>query len=193
MSELSLNTQNSQSWIDRLFSPTVKAVFLATVVGVAFFSEHDVSMSLKEGFVADIEDQEGWAEGGNTLRRVTFLGIAALGMLSLLLVRGKKFRLNLPTVFIAIYLLWAGASASWSIDPGTTIRRFFVVLCCTIGCYGFCKLIDLKDAVFAALLLSLAYLGLGVAVEIVLGTFRPHVGDYRFAGSMHPNISRQPA
>ena len=113
MSELSLNS--SESWIDRLFSPTVKAVFLATVVGVAFFSEHDVSMSLKEGFVADIEDQESWAEGGNTLRRVTFPGIAALGMLSLLLVRGKKFRLNLPTVFIAIYLLWAGASASWSI------------------------------------------------------------------------------
>ena len=186
MSELSLNS--SESWIDRLFSPTVKAVFLATVVGVTFFSEHDVNMSLKEGFVADIEDQEGWAEGGNTLRRVTFLGIAALGMLSLLLVRGKKFRLNLPTVFIAIYLLWAGASASWSIDPGTTIRRYSLVLCCAIGCFGFCKLIDLKDAVFAALLVSLAFLGLGVAAEIVLGTFRPHVGDYRFAGSMHPNI-----
>ena len=55
MSELSLNS--SESWIDRLFSPTVKAVFLATVVGVTFFSEHDVSMSLKEGFVADIEDK----------------------------------------------------------------------------------------------------------------------------------------
>lgn len=186
MNELSPNS--SKSWKDWLFSPTMKTVFLATIVAGTFFSEHDVKMSLNDTFVADIEDQESWSSGGNSLRRISFLGCAAIGMLSLLLVRGKKFRLNLPTAMIAVYLLWAGASATWSIDPGTTVRRYSLVLCCAIGCFGFCKLIDVKDAVFAAVLVSLAYLGLGIAAEIVLGSFRPYLGGYRFAGTMHPNI-----
>ncbi len=185
MTEVSLNTQSLTSW---LFSPIAKTIFLTAIVAVTFFSEQDMTMSLTENFVADIEDQESWAEGGNSLRRIVFLGCAAVGMFSLLLARGKTFRLNPPIALIAIYLLWAGASATWSIDPGTTVRRYSLVLCCAIGCFGFCKLIDVKDAVFAAVLVSLGYLALGIVAEVVFGTFRPHLGDYRFAGSMHPNI-----
>ncbi len=188
MTELTLNSLRSQRSTDWSFLPIVKTVFLAVVVAVTFFSEQDLTMSLTENFVADIEDQESWASGGNSLRRIVFLGCAVIGMFSLLLERGKTFRFNLPTALIVIYLLWAGASAAWSIDAGTTIRRFSLVLCCAIGCFGFCKLIDVKDAVFAAVLVSLAYLGLGIAAELAFGTFRPHWGEYRFAGSMHPNI-----
>ncbi len=188
MTELSVSSPSARSWTDWLFSPTAVTIFLAAIVAGTFFSEHDIRMSLTEAFVADIEDQESWASGGNSLRRISFLGCAVIGVLSLLLQRGKTFRLNLPTALIAIYLLWAGASITWSIDPGTTIRRYSLVLCCAIGCFGFCKLIDVRDAVFAAVLVSLAYLALGVAVEVVFGTFHPHHGGYRFAGSLHPNI-----
>ena len=185
MTELCLKSQSRTNW---LFSPIAKTIFLTAIVAGTFFSEQDITMSLTENFVADIEDQESWASGGNSLRRITFLGCAAIGMFSLLLGRGKTFRLNLPTALIAVYLLWAGASVAWSIDPATTVRRFSLVLCCAIGCFGFCKLIDVKDVVFAAVLVSLGYLALGIAAEVVFGTFRPHLGDYRFAGSMHPNI-----
>lgn len=185
MTELSLNSPSQTNW---LFSPIAKTIFLAAVVAVTFFSEQDIKFSMTANFVADIEDQESWAEGGNALRRIVFLGGAAIGMLSLLLVRGKTFRMNLPTTFIAIYLLWAGASAAWSIDTSTTVRRFTLVICSAIGCWGFCKLIDVKDAVFAAVLVPLTYLAIGVAAELALNTFHPHHGSYRFAGCMHPNI-----
>jgi len=178
MSEQTLNSQRLANW---LLSPTVKTIFLAVVVAVTFYSEQDISMSLTENFVADIEDQESWAAGGNSMRRIVFLGCAVIGMFSLLLERGKWFRVNLPMVLIATYLLWAGASITWSIDAGTTIRRYSLVLCCVIGCFGFCKLIDVKDAVLAAMLV-------GIGAEVAFGTFRPHLGDYRFAGTMHPNI-----
>lgn len=185
MSELSLNSQSLTNW---LASPIVKTIVLAALVAVTFFIEQDLKFSMTTDFVADIEDQESWAAGGNALRRIVFLGGAAIGTLCFLLVRGKTFRWNLPIVFMAIYLVWAGVSAAWSIDTGTTVRRFTLVVCSTIGCFGFCKLIDVKDAVFAAVLVSLGYLGIGIAAELALGTFHPHHGEYRFAGSMHPNI-----
>ena len=173
---------------DWLFSPIVRVLFLASVAGGIFFvAEHNVLMSQIENFVEDIEDQESWAAGGNSLRRVTFLGCAAIGVMSLLLGRGKSFRLTLPVAMTALYLLWAGASVLWSIDPGTTVRRYTLVLCCAIGCFGICKLIKVKEVVFAAVIVSFAFLILGVAAEVVLGAFLPHKGEYRFAGTMHPN------
>lgn len=185
MSELSLDSQSPKNW---LLSPIARTIVLAALVGITFFAEQEVGFSKVENFVADIEDQESWAAGGNSLRRTVFLGGAAVGMLTFLLVRGKKFLVNPPIIFMGIYLLWAGASAAWSIDPGTTLRRFTLVLCSAIGCFGFCKLIDIKDAVFAAVLVSLGYLAIGVLAELAFGTFRPHHAGYRFAGSMHPNI-----
>ena len=172
-----------------LFSPIVKVVFLAVVVcGVFFFSEQNIQISKTDGFVEDIEDQESWAAGGNSQRRLAFLSCAAIGFAGLLFGRGRTFRFNLPIVLITIYLLWAGSSVLWSIDASSTVRRYILTLCSVIGCFGFCKLIRVKDAVLAAALASLIFLFLGVAVEVVLGSFNPLKGDYRFAGSMHPNI-----
>lgn len=91
---------------DWLFSPIVRVLFLASVAGGVFFvAEHNVLMSQVENFVEDIENQESWAAGGNSLRRVAFLGCAAIGMFSLLLGRGKSFRLTLPVAMTALYLL----------------------------------------------------------------------------------------
>lgn len=163
-------------------------LFLAVFTGVVFLSEHEFSISEVDSFVQDIEVQESWSDGGNKFRQIAFLGCAMIGMLSLLFGRTGRFRFNLPVILIGFYILWAGASAQWSIDSGTTMRRFAVVLCCVIGCFGFSRFLRVQDVVLAALLVSLAYLMLGVAVELSFGSFRPHVGGYRFAGTMHPNI-----
>ena len=68
------------------------------------------------------------------------------------------------------------------------MRRYVLVLCCVIGCFGFSRFLRVRDAVLAAMLVSLGYLFVGVAAEIFYGGFRPHHGDYRFAGTVHPNI-----
>ena len=193
MSDVGQASSIGDSWITRspiswLKSPIGLSVFLAAATAVVFFTEHDIDMSKSLTFVADIENQESWAEGGNKFRQLAFLGCAAIGALSLLFGRSGRFRLNLPVILIGCYILWAGASTVWSIDSGTTLRRYILVLCCCIGCFGFSRFLRVQDVVLAAMFVTLAYLMMGVAIEILLGSFRPHVGGYRFAGTMHPNI-----
>lgn len=180
------NDNPSSSWL----SPQILIVVLLSVFafGLFFVAEHNFLIARTENFVMDIEDQESWAAGGSSRRRITFLGCAAIGVLSLLLGKKQKFRLNLPTALIAIYLLWAGASYTWSIDSGTTARRYILMLCCAVGCYGFCRFTKLKDVVLATVIVTLGYLLLGVATELAFGRFLPHTGGYRFAGTLHPNI-----
>jgi len=193
MSDLSQTPSVGDSWttvspMEWLTSPMALTLFLAAVTALVFFTEHDISMSKSLTFVADIEDQESWADGGNKFRQIAFLSCFAIGSLSLLFGRAGSFRLNLPVVLIAFYILWAGASSQWSIDSGTTMRRYVLVLCCVIGCFGFTRFLRVQDVVLAAVLVSLAYLMLGIGMEMRFGSFRPHVSGYRFAGTMHPNI-----
>lgn len=184
----SFDSQSSQSPFAWLSSPLALTVFVAAATGLLFFvAEHNVAMSKTAAFVENIEEQESWSAGGNKLRQVSFIGVAFIGAVSLLLGRKGNFRLNLPVLLIAAYVLWAGASAVWSIDSGTSVRRYFVIICCIVGCFGFSRFLKIEDAVFAAVILSAGYLMLGIAAEVLYGTFRPHVGDYRFAGTIHPN------
>jgi len=183
--------QSGSALIQWMFSPVVLSVFLAFMIGTTFFiSEHSLVMSknLSENFVAEIEDQESWADGGNKFRQISFLSCAAVGALSLIFGRAGNFRVNLPVLLVIAYILWAGASATWSLDRGTTVRRYILVLCCCIGCLGFSRFLSVKDAVFAAMLVSVGYLVIGIGAEIVCGTFAPHTGQYRFSGTVHPNI-----
>ena len=185
------DSDTHSSWLQWLFSPLVMSVFLAFMIGGTFFiSEHAIAMSknIGENFVAEIEDQEAWSDGGNKLRQISFLSCAGVGLLSLVFGSTGRFRINLPVLLVAAFVLWAGASTYWSIEPGTTMRRYILVLCCMVGCFGFSRFLSVGDTVLAAMFVSVAYLLIGVGAEIFYGSFRPHTGEYRFAGTVHPNI-----
>ena len=127
------DSDTHSSWLQWLFSPLVMSVFLAFMIGGTFFiSEHAIAMSknIGENFVAEIEDQEAWSDGGNKLRQISFLSCAGVGLLSLVFGSTGRFRINLPVLLVAAFVLWAGASTYWSIEPGTTMRRYILVLCC---------------------------------------------------------------
>jgi len=104
-----MNETPSNGWMDWLDHSMTRVVFLAFMVWVIFFPEHNFDVVLAENFVQDIEDQEKWSSGGNLNRRFAFLSAAVVGVISLLLGRGQRFRINLPVVLIATYVLWAGA------------------------------------------------------------------------------------
>lgn len=183
-----MKSNTTDNLMELLSRPITKIVFLACMVAFVFLPGHTIDTILSEDFVLDIEDQEQWSSGGNNFRRLAFLSCAAVGMLSLLLGRGTKFRLNLPVVLIGIYVLWTGASITWSIDRPATIRRYILMLCCVIGCFGFCRFVKVKDVVLACVILTLGLLALGVGAEMFFGKFVPYRGGYRFAGTVHPNI-----
>lgn len=172
-----------------LGSPATRILFLSGLVFCVFFiAEHNPKISTTENFVTDIEQQESWAAGGNPLRRIGFLSCAVFGFVGLSIGRWNNFRWNLPLTLLFVYLMWAGASISWSIDPGASTRRYILMLCCVIGCFGITRFFSLEQVVLAAIIVPLAYLVIGVGAEIFFGTFRPHVAGYRFAGTIHPNL-----
>ena len=173
-----------------LSSSTVVVVLLSMLTfGLIFFVDsHNFEIARTENFVMDIEDQESWAQSGNAVRQIVFLSCAAIGVMSLLLGKGQTFRWSLPTVLIVLYVMWAGASYTWSIDSRVTMKRYILMLCCIIGVFGFTRFVKVKDVVLTTVFVTCGFLLLGVATEVAFGKFRPWVGNYRFAGTLHPNI-----
>ena len=155
---------------------------------VFFFTEHTFDVSLQEGFTDLTEDMLDTAEGGNVSRQIAFLALAAFGAINLLL-PGRQFsRPSLPAVLLVSgSIAWCIVSVLWTTDVNMTVRRLIVMLCCVIGALGIVKQYSARQLLKAALVLSASFLALGVATELVLGTFRPFSAEYRFSGSLHPN------
>ena len=168
---------------------TGSVLFLAAMLFTIFLvAEHDMKMVTVEGFVQDIEDQQGWAAGGNSLRRLAFLGCAGFGMLGLMMGQWGRFRWNVPMVLFMVYVAWTGASVSWSIDFGASVRRYVLMLCCVIGCIGLTRFVTIEQVLIATMIAMLGWLLVGISAELYFGAFRPHDLEHRFAGTIHPNL-----
>ena len=159
------------------------------MIGLAFFiTEHALDISLADSYTQTADEMEVAALGGNSLRRVIFLGIAALGTWLLATTRTQPFRWNVPlAAAIAGYLAVSAASYLWSVDRGMCLRRLIVIACCTLAAVGIARRFSMRELCVLVVLTIGPLVLIGVAAEIRLGTFRPWAGDYRFSGSVHPN------
>lgn len=185
MTELKIKLSDIVYWVQHPF-------FRIAALGIAcycifFIAEHNPTMAKIKNFVMDIEIQEEWSDGGNSLRRLAFLGCAGIGILGLLSGSWRGFRWCLPLFMAAVYVTWCGVSVAWSIDPGTTARRYVLVLCCVAGCIGATRFFTPREIILATVVTLTMFLFTGIAAELVFGAFRPYHGEYRFAGTLHPN------
>ena len=57
----------------------------------------------------------------------------------------------------------------------------------SMGAIGISRRFAIRDIMVFALLSSLAYLSVGIVLEVALGTFHRLGSDYRFGGTLHPN------
>ncbi|NNJ24553.1 O-antigen ligase family protein [Alienimonas chondri] len=188
----------------------------AFLVGMPFYlAGQSWSTSAAEAFTESADEMEARASGGNALRQVAFLTLGGCGVWCLAQDRRRQAR-PLPTWWspywpggktasllcewagvarrshpvawvLAMYLAWCFASVLWSHEPGQTIRKLIVLGCWTAGSLGVARVLSPRRIVWLGVLLPAIYLSIGVMAEISLGTFRPWGGDYRFAGTMHPN------
>ena len=183
MNELPSNAdaaQTSRQWL---------WLTIAILGAVFFLVVHNLQVSRYETF-APWSDANGDREaaGGNAAKG---LALAVIGIWGAYLVfrrngRPLTFTGALPAL-MAFYVLWTMASVAWSIDPGLSCRRLAVLAFCMLGAAGFARQFQPRDVAIAAMLISGAYLLVGVGAEMALGTFRPWSGEYRFAGTVHPN------
>ncbi len=169
-------------------APRWLLVGTALVVGLAFFvASHDLNISLAVAYTQNAEEMEIAAAGGNALRRVAFLMVGAWGLL--LLATGKQRFSVEPLLAGCMSLLigMAGLSFLWADEPGMCLRRLLILACCVSAAVGFARAFTLREISWLAIWLFGGLAFIGILAELRLGTFRPWAGDYRFAGTVHPN------
>ncbi|HEX5270899.1 MAG TPA: hypothetical protein VFW33_10445, partial [Gemmataceae bacterium] len=161
----------------------------AGVLTLAFLcTEHQLRASQMDEFGTSQEELEQKASKGNVFNQVGFTSLALLGGTFLVLPGGRPWRLEgvLPVVLL-LFLGWCAASLSWSIDPGRTGKRLVIVLFCLLGALGIGRRLGPRELCAVCLAVTATFALAGIAIELALGTFKPWGGDYRFAGTMHPN------
>lgn len=177
---------NTRSWLPE----ASRSVWLiALVLGLAFFAnEHNTRQSLKNDFTEGADEMVATAEGGNSLRRVAFLAIAATGGLAFVFARKTPLSgPSLPGFLLFAFVGLCFVSVLWAQDRGMCVRRLFVLGLCVAGALGVARRLTLKELCLIALAVSSSLVILGVGCELMLGTFRPWSGEYRFSGTVHPN------
>jgi len=163
-------------------------VVTALVVGIAFFaSGHDFFVSRAVSYTQTADEMEIAASGGNALRRLAFFALGGWGMVLLAI---GKCRLNMDWPLVASMSLLLGLAAAsflWADEPEMCLRRLMVLFCGVIGAAGIARAFSLREMSWLVVVTMGTLAVIGVLTEVAIGTFRPWAGDYRFAGTVHPN------
>ena len=127
-------------------------------------------------------------EEGNPLRQFSIPMMAALGVYLFFVKSTRRFSASsfLAGVLVA-YVAWIFLSLSWSAEPDLTLKHLFVFTFLSVGAVGLARL-DVQSILAVVIIVYLATLTVGFANEVFLGTFAPWQSEYRFAGTMHPNL-----
>ncbi|MCB0321969.1 MAG: O-antigen ligase family protein [Bdellovibrionales bacterium] len=159
---------------------------------IAFFLiQHDFYFSLlsHEGFSPSLGEFTEKVEDGNLLRRLVLIVVGCWGIVVTALYRERSDAIGNPWLgwLIRVFLVWSALSFAWSVDPGLTGRRIIVLSMLCIGAYAISWRFSLRDFVVWVAVSSFGYLHVGILAELILGTFHPFSGEYRFSGTLHPN------
>ncbi len=163
-------------------------ILLAVLLGVVFFYlGHDPQISTVDGWTP-------WADSTNTfvsknmaLRGGVYALVSLLGVICVLRKGFEIPRITLLALPVIAYVGWSVMSLAWSHDAGTTVIRIGVMGLTCITAYGFSRVLGPSQWIWLGVLITGAYLVIGVLTELALGTFRPWGSGYRFAGTVHPN------
>lgn len=86
-----------------------------------------------------------------------------------------------------MYGAYIGISLSWSVNAKVTIQKCVVFYMMAVAAFGLARWVSLQDLAKIFSIICLCYIFGGLVIEILLGNFRPHLPDYRFVGTAHPN------
>ncbi|HZZ30149.1 MAG TPA: O-antigen ligase family protein [Pirellulales bacterium] len=163
-------------------------IFVLTVAYYLIEHTNTQISSLNAFQVTGEQLSERFAEG-DAGRRFAIPMIAAYGVFLMLLPGGYRLKLDSRLGWLLLgYLTWCGLSIVWSVEPSLTLRHFTVLLFCSIAALGIAKQLTLHDLCVVTLAVTAILIFNGVRTELALGTFHPLSPEYRFAGTVHPNV-----
>ncbi|MCA9245777.1 MAG: O-antigen ligase family protein [Planctomycetales bacterium] len=155
-----------------------------------FLVEHElfISQRVELGYANDLTALEKSAESGAWTNKVGFSLIGLLGCGYLMIGAQRQWRVrNLMAAILFVGLAWLYASVIWSADPVRTVKNLVIASFLLIGAAGIARQFTGRQFVVCVWGVSTAFLIVGIAIEIALGTFQPWNATYRFAGTLHPN------
>lgn len=127
--------------------PWVTFLFLAVIFSVA---QHDLFISLIEGFNKSADLIENAAIKGRLTRRIAFFSLGIFGAVSLMRQGISRLKINgLLGWLILFYIFWSFLSIAWADDIALTFRRLvlFAMLC--LGVLAVSKSFSLRDIIFS--------------------------------------------
>ncbi len=166
--------------------PWIASLF---VVAVFFLAEHDLSYTVSESIGTKLDDVVNRTAEGSFPRRMSFLLMGLFACIALL--RGGGYRLSLKDGYGLIMLLflgWTGLSILWAEDVALTFRRLVVLAAFCLTAAAFCKRLQLRQIIWVVFLTSGILLVIGLISELSTHTFLPFSPEYRFHGTLHPNM-----
>jgi O-antigen ligase len=124
---------------------------------------------------------------GSAKRQLAYTSMALFGVLSFVWRPQWHLRIRGPLAWsVLAFLFWALLSFSWSTDHALTIRRVAVLAFVCVGACGILRHFRREHIVLLIMFATLSFVIVGFGNEIVLGTFTPLAGGYRFGGTLHP-------
>ena len=178
---------------DRPRLKPIATIFFVLMIGAGFFLvDHSLGASTYFRKVINLD-----LEANRTADRIQAVNLVstpmriALGMIGLwCLLKAPRNNFRWGGMILFTFLMYAsyiGASVAWSINPSITAQKFVVFAIMSVAAFGISRRLSLQDLARVFTFVSLLYIFGGLAMEIVLGNFRPYLPDYRFVGTSHPN------
>jgi len=128
-------------------------------------------------------------ESGSLSRQVSLITLGVFAIVSLFWDSRNRIRINGVLGYIVIFFLFlAVLSVIYSINRMFTIRRVVVLFMLSLGALAVAKRLTLRQILLLAFCAGIFSLVSGFLCEVVLGTFKPFEGVYRFTGVLGPNF-----
>jgi exopolysaccharide production protein ExoQ len=164
------------------------AIVAAVLCALFLLSDHDWLISRYEEFSETSDFMEQASAEGNILRKAAIFLLGAAGAIAVFWRGGYSLRIRgLMGVLVVAAVGWCLASWLWAIEPGIAARRLIASSCVAVAALATARWLNPRELAAVALTGATTFLVLGGLVEIALGTWQPWRGDYRFAGTLHPN------
>lgn len=127
-------------------------------------------------------------EDGNSLRKAALVAYGVVGFFAIGACRDRPWNVRgVSAALLVALLLWTTASVVWSEDPSLAVRRLAALWLIVVGSLGFARMLRPNEFLAVVLTSLTAFVLYSLSVDMAAGG-RPWSGDYRFGGSLHPNI-----
>ena len=168
--------------------PWLMFLFIASVF---FLVYHDPSISKRglDNYNLSEDDIVANVAEGSPVHRIALLSLGVFAIVSLSRYRANgRLRIHGFLGWILLcFTAWALLSLLWAEDIGLTLRRLAVFGITGLAALAVARCLSLREMIFWTFFTTGLYLVIGFSAEIFLGTFRPFLSGYRFAGTLDPN------